>query len=201
MMKIIFATNNEHKLTEISDLLGNSFTLIRLKDLNINEDIPEDLPTLEGNALFKARYIHNLTGMNVFADDTGLEIDALNGEPGVHSARFAGEKKDFRANTQKVLELMSGRKNRSAKFRTVIAFILDDREYIFEGSVSGTIISEERGKGGFGYDPIFIPEGKKKTFAEMSLHEKNKISHRAIAFEKLRMFLLQNVIADNKPIN
>jgi len=200
-MKIIFATNNEHKLTEISDLLGNSFTLLRLKDLNINEDIPEDLPTLEGNALLKAKYIHNLTGMNVFADDTGLEIEALNGEPGVHSARFAGEKKDFRANTQKVLKLMAGKKNRRAKFRTVIAFILNDREYIFEGSVSGTIINEERGKGGFGYDPIFVPEAKKKTFAEMSLYEKNKISHRAIAFEKLRMFLLQNVNADNKAIN
>jgi XTP/dITP diphosphohydrolase len=201
MMKIIFATNNEHKLTEISDLLGNSFTLIRLKDLNINEDIPEDLPTLEGNALFKARYIHNLTGMNVFADDSGLEIEELNGEPGVHSARFAGEKKDFRANTQKVLNLMSGKKNRKAKFRTVIAFILNDREYIFEGSVSGTIINEERGKGGFGYDPVFVPKGKKETFAELSLYEKNKISHRAIAFEKLRMFLLQNVNADNKAIN
>jgi XTP/dITP diphosphohydrolase len=180
MMKIIFATNNEHKLTEISDLLGNSFTLIRLKDLNINEDIPEDLPTLEGNALFKARYIHNLTGMNVFADDSGLEIEELNGEPGVHSARFAGEKKDFRANTQKVLNLMSGKKNRKAKFRTVIAFILNDREYIFEGSVSGTIINEERGKGGFGYDPVFVPKGKKETFAELSLYEKNKISHKML---------------------
>lgn len=201
MMKIIFATNNEHKLSEIGNLLGNSFTLLRLRDLNINEDIPEDLPTLEGNALFKARYIHNLTGMNVFADDTGLEIDALNGEPGVHSARFAGEMKDFRANTQKVLKLLSGEKNRRAKFRTVIAFILNDREYIFEGFVSGAIINEERGNGGFGYDPVFVPEGQKKTFAEMSLYEKNKISHRAIAFEKLRMFLLQNVNDDNKAIN
>jgi XTP/dITP diphosphohydrolase len=199
-MKIVFATNNEHKLTEISHLLGNSFTLISLKDVNILEDIPEDMPTLEGNALFKAQYIHKITGMNVFADDTGLEIDALNGDPGVHSARFAGTQKDFSANTEKVLNLMKGEKNRRAKFRTVIALILIGSEYLFEGIVSGNIIEEKRGKGGFGYDPVFIPDGEKITFAEMDLNEKNRISHRAIAFEKLKLFLSQLNEHDNKEI-
>lgn len=200
-MKIVFATNNEHKLMEISDLLGDSFTLLNLKDVNIKEDIPEDLPTLEGNALFKAKYIHNATGMNVFADDTGLEIEELNGSPGVHSARFAGVHKDFSANTEKVLKLMKGKKNRKAKFRTVIALIVNGSEYLFEGIISGTILNEKRGTGGFGYDPIFIPEGENMTYAEMSLNEKNKISHRALAFEKLKLFLSQNVAPDNKAIN
>ena len=200
-MKIVFATNNEHKLTEISDLLGDCFTLLSLNDINIREDIPEDLPTLEENALLKARYIHKITGMNVFADDTGLEIEELNGRPGVHSARFEGENKDFRANTRKVLRLMDGKKNRKAKFRTVIALILNSSEYLFEGIVSGTILNEERGDGGFGYDPLFIPDGFKKTFAEMSLSEKNRISHRALAFEKLKLFLSQIDTPDNKAIN
>lgn len=200
-MNIVFATNNEHKLMEISDLLGDSFTLLNLKDVNIKEDIPEDLPTLEGNALFKAKYIHNATGMNVFADDTGLEIEELNGSPGVHSARFAGVHKDFSANTEKVLKLMKGKKNRKAKFRTVIALIINGSEYLFEGTISGTILKEKRGTGGFGYDPIFVPEGENMTFAEMSLNEKNKISHRALAFEKLKLFLSQNVAPDNKAIN
>ena len=199
-MKIIFATNNQHKLTEISDLLGDSFTLLSLKDINRTEDIPENFPTLEGNALFKARYIHNVTGMNVFSDDTGLEIEALNGEPGVHSARFAGEDKDFRANTEKVLKLMTRKLNRKARFRSVIALILNNHEYLFEGIVSGTILDEERGNEGFGYDPVFVPEGEYKTFAEMSLFDKNKISHRARAFEKLKKFLSQNEPTDNKVI-
>lgn len=191
-MQIVFATNNRHKLSEISDLLGNSFTLLTLKDVGISEDIPEDLPTIEGNALFKAQYIYTKTGMNVFADDTGLEIEALNGEPGVHSARFAGEEKDFHANTLKVLGLMQGKKNRKAKFRTVIALIMNGSEFLFEGTVNGNILQEERGSGGFGYDPIFVPEGKERSFAEMSLSEKNLISHRARAFEKLKLFLSQN---------
>ena len=201
IMKIIFATNNQHKLMEISHLLGDSFTLLNLKDVNIKEEIPEDYPTLEENALFKAKYIHKVTGMNVFADDTGLEIEALNGGPGVHSARFAGAHKDFSANTKKVLKLMKGKKNRSAKFRTIIALILDDSEYLFEGAITGKIINQKRGTKGFGYDPIFIPDGKKSTFAEMTMNDKNMISHRALAFEKLKMFLSQNSAPDNKEIN
>jgi XTP/dITP diphosphohydrolase len=200
-MKIVFATHNEHKLTEIADLLGSSFTLLSLKDLDIKGDIPEDLPTLEGNALFKAMYIHDATGMNVFADDTGLEIEELGGRPGVHSARFAGIQKDFNANTEKVLELMKGKKNRRARFRSVIALILNGSEYLFEGIVSGTIRNNKRGTKGFGYDPIFVPDGENKTFAEMSLYEKNRISHRALAFEKLKLFLSQNFPPDNKAIN
>ena len=201
MMKLVFATNNDHKLKEINHLLGNSFTLLSLKEINITGDIPEDSPTLEGNALFKAKYIHLATGLDVFADDTGLEIEALNGDPGVHSARFAGNQKDFSANTKKVLKLMEGKKNRDARFRTVIALIMNSKEYIFEGTISGKIGIEERGTGGFGYDPLFIPEGEKLTFAEMSLNEKSRISHRARAFEKLKMFLDQNATPDNKPVN
>jgi XTP/dITP diphosphohydrolase len=200
-MQIVFATNNEHKLTEISNLLGDSFTLLNLKDVKIADVIPENLPTLEGNATFKARYIHKRTGMNVFADDTGLEIEELNGRPGVHSARFAGVKKDYHANTEKVLKLMEGKKNRKARFRTVIALILNGSEFLFEGIVTGTILHREQGTGGFGYDPIFIPEGENKSFAEMSLNEKNSISHRAIAFKKLKVFLSRNTVRDNKEIN
>jgi XTP/dITP diphosphohydrolase len=200
-MKIVFATNNEHKLTEIRDLLGNSFTLLSLNDIKIYADIPEDLPTLEGNALFKANYIHKVSGMTVFADDTGLEIDALDGKPGVHSARFAGEEKNFSANTEKVLKLMKGIINRNARFRTVIALIINGSEYLFEGVVPGKILEEKRGNGGFGYDPIFVADGEKKSFAEMSLNEKNRISHRARAFEKLILFLSQNSADDNKAIN
>ena len=198
MMKIVFATNNSHKLAEISDLLGGSFKLLSLKDIDFSEDIPEDYPTLEENAIFKARFINMYSGMSVFADDTGLEIDALQGRPGVHSARFAGKKKDFEANIDKVLLLLDGVVNRKARFRTIIALILDGREYFFEGQVNGKIICERRGKGGFGYDPIFVPDGKELTFAEMSLTDKNKISHRAVAFEKLRIFLSQYSASDNK---
>jgi len=189
-MKLVFASNNEHKIKEINSLLGNSFMLLSLKDINIMDDIPEEEPQLEGNALSKARFVYNATGRDVFADDTGLEIDALNGMPGVHSARFAGEKKDSSANIEKVLSLLGNTKNRKARFRTVIALILDKKEYLFEGIVNGTIIHDKRGSEGFGYDPVFIPDGKTQTFAEMDLAEKNKISHRARAFEKLKDFLL-----------
>lgn len=188
-MTLVFASNNEHKLREIRSILGNSFDLLSLNEINLNQDIPENEPSLEGNALVKARFIHNLKGMNVFADDTGLEIEALGGAPGVHSARFAGEDKDSSANIRKVLSLMGNAGNRKARFRTVIALILDDREYLFEGIVTGKIISEMRGSEGFGYDPVFVPDGKELTFAEMELSEKNTISHRARAFEKLRVFL------------
>ena len=188
-MDIVFATNNENKTREIRNILGNSFKLLSLNDLNINEDIPENEPTLEGNALHKARYVHKMLNMNVFADDTGLEIDILNGLPGVKSARFAGENKNSDANIEKVLAMMGKSKNRKARFRTVIALIMEGKEYLFGGIVDGMIIPNRRGTDGFGYDPVFIPEGETRTFAEMPLGEKNKISHRARAFEKLRLFL------------
>ena len=197
-MEIVFATNNENKTREIRHILGDSFTLLSLSDLKINEDIPENEPTLEGNAMHKARYVYKIVNMNVFADDTGLEIDALNGLPGVNSARFAGENKDSEANIDKALALMGPTKNRKARFRTVIALIMNGREYFFEGIVNGQITDKKRGTGGFGYDPVFVPEGKNLTFAEMSLDEKNKISHRALAFEKLREFLYHYPLTDNK---
>jgi XTP/dITP diphosphohydrolase len=190
-MTLVFASNNEHKIKEIKSLLGNSFTLLSLHDINIREDIPEEEPLIEGNALSKARFVHNASGLDVFADDTGLEISALGGLPGVHSARFAGENKDSSANIEKVLALLDNEENRKARFRTVIALILDKKEYLFEGTVEGTIIHQKRGSEGFGYDPIFVPDGKTCTFAEMKLEEKNTISHRSRAFEKLRQFLLQ----------
>ncbi len=188
-MKIVFATNNIHKLKEINSILGNSFELLSLKDVGIDEDIPEDEPTLEGNAAFKARFVHRMTGMDVFADDTGLEVEALGGLPGVHSARFAGESKNPDDNNRKLLALLSGSGNRKARFRTVIAFIRNNEEYLFEGIVTGKIMGEKRGSEGFGYDPVFVPDGENRTFAEMSLDEKNRISHRSRAFEKLRIFL------------
>lgn len=197
-MEIIFASNNQNKIREINNVLGNSFTLLSLQDLNMNEDIPENEMTLEGNALYKARHIYKATGKNVFADDTGLEVEALNGRPGVHSARFAGENKDSDANIEKLLSLLEKETNRNARFRTVIALILDGKEYLFEGTVTGKIIKDRRGKQGFGYDPVFIPERKSVTFAEMDLMEKSMISHRARAFEKLRHFLLGHQKADNR---
>lgn len=197
-MRLVFATNNKHKIKEISELLGDNIELLSLEDVNIHCEIPEDYNTLEENAMAKARHIYKITGMDVFADDTGLEIDALNGAPGVFSARFAGEEKDFEKNIDKVLELMKDAENRKAAFRTVIALIKNEREYLFEGKVNGTILRERRGTGGFGYDPIFLPDGYTETFAEMTLNQKNMISHRAIAFRKLKSFLLQNNSCDNK---
>jgi len=188
-MILVFASANEYKVKEIRSILGKSFELASLRDVNIHEDIPENEPELEGNALEKARFVHRLTGRDVFADDTGLEIEELGGKPGVHSARFAGEAKDPSANIDKVLQLLGNSKNRKARFRTVIALIVDNKEYLFEGIVEGRIIGEKRGTSGFGYDPVFIPDGKELTFAEMELSEKNSISHRARAFEKLRTFL------------
>ena len=190
IMKLVFASNNEHKIKEIKSLLGNSFALLSLNDVNVREDIPEEEPLIEGNALSKARFVYNSRGMDVFADDTGLEIFALDGLPGVHSARFAGQNKDSSANIEKVLLMLGNAEDRKARFRTVIALILDKKEYLFEGVVNGTIALENRGTGGFGYDPIFLPEGKICTFAEMKLSEKNSVSHRARAFEKLKEFLI-----------
>jgi XTP/dITP diphosphohydrolase len=200
-MQLVFATNNDHKLTEIRDILGDSFKLLSLKDLNIEEDIPENEPSLEGNAMHKARHVYGILNMDVFADDTGLETDALNGLPGVHSARFAGEDKNSDDNIDKLLDLMGSSENRKARFRTIIALILDGKEYIFEGISEGTIISERRGREGFGYDPVFVPAGSNLTYAEMPLNDKNKISHRARAFNKLKEFLYQYNLKDNKDRN
>jgi len=189
MMESVFATNNAHKITEISDLLDNNFKILALAEVNIMEDIPEDAETLAENALFKARFVHDRTGLNVFADDTGLEVDALGGAPGVYSARYAGEKKSFDDNIDKLLGELKEIENRSARFRTVIALILNGREYLFEGMVEGEIIRERHGTGGFGYDPVFKALGNSRTFAEIPLSEKNKISHRAQAMRKLIAFL------------
>lgn len=188
-MKLIFATNNKHKIREISSILDQGYTLIGLNDVDINDDIPEDGETLSDNALHKARYVYERTGMNVFADDTGLEVDELSGAPGVHSARFAGESKDSDANITKLLGLLEGKKSRKARFRTVIALIFNKREYLFEGTVEGEIIDRRRGTEGFGYDPVFVADGYEQTFAEIPLSEKNRISHRARAIKKLTDFL------------
>lgn len=188
-MEIVFATNNKHKVREISDLLDKNFTLLSLADLNITEEIPEEAETLEENALFKARYVHEKTGLNVFADDTGLEVSALGGAPGVYSARYAGEGRSFDDNIEKLLREMQNTTDRSARFRTVIALILNGTEYLFEGTVEGEIIRERRGDDGFGYDPVFLAAGYDRTFAEIPLGEKNRISHRAKAVRHLLEFL------------
>lgn len=189
-MKLVFATNNKHKLEEVQHLLGNKIHLLSLKDIGCYEDIPEDYDTLEENALQKAQYIYDKFNVNCFADDTGLEIDALNGEPGVLSARYAGEEKNSDNNTKKVLTKLLNTKNRKARFRTVISLIINGEIFSFEGIVNGEILTEKHGNEGFGYDPVFKPTGYNISFAEMSLNEKNKISHRAIATKKLVDFLL-----------
>lgn len=188
-MQIIFATNNAHKLSEVSQILGDAFILKTPRECGITEDIPEEQPTLQGNALQKARYIHERTGSNCFADDTGLEVAALDGAPGVYSARYAGTGCDFAANMSLLLRNMEGQADRRARFRTVVALILNDREYLFEGEVQGVITEQAAGSGGFGYDPIFIPDGYDRTFAELDIEVKNRISHRAKAVEKLAEFL------------
>ena len=189
--ELIFATNNIHKLTEIQSLIGDNFILKSLKQIGCTEDIPETAPTLEGNALLKAQYIFNRYGKNCFADDTGLEIEALDGRPGVFSARYATDGHDFEANIDKVLEELADAENRKARFRTVIALILDGSVHYFEGIIEGEIIAVRKGIKGFGYDPVFLPYGYNLTFAEMTLEEKNKISHRARAANKLVDFLNQ----------
>ena len=186
--KHVFATNNAHKLEEVRAILGNNYEVLSLADINLHEDIPETASTLEGNALQKAQYVKQHFGLDCFADDTGLEVDALNGEPGVYSARYAGEGHDSEANMSKLLLKMNKKRNRKARFRTIVALIQGEDIHLFEGIVNGTIIKERRGEGGFGYDPIFVPEGYSQTLAEIG-EEKNKISHRARAIAKLADFL------------
>ncbi|WP_321279966.1 non-canonical purine NTP diphosphatase [Marinifilum fragile] len=189
-MKLVFATNNINKLNELQHLLGEKVELLSLKDISCNDEIPEDYETLEENATQKAEYIYKKYNVNCFADDTGLEVKSLNNEPGVYSARYAGEDKDAKANMKKVLAKLEGVEDRSARFRTVISLFLDNKEYQFEGIVDGNILESERGKDGFGYDPIFEPKGYEVSFAEMEMSEKNKISHRGLAVQKLVQFLL-----------
>ena len=184
-MKIVFATNNAHKLSEVKAVLGEGFELVTLKEVGITEDIPETGETLDENASIKARYVYECTGLDCFADDTGLEVAALNGAPGVRSARYATDGHDFAANNRKLLREMEGVADRSARFRTVISLIINGEEQQVEGIVRGTIATEESGCEGFGYDPLFIPEGKSVTFAEMSADEKNAISHRGRAVAEL----------------
>ena len=188
-MKIVFATNNVHKLREVSQTLGEDFTLVTPRECGVTEDIPENEATLEGNALAKARYIRSRTGLDCFADDTGLEVEALGGEPGVHSARYATDGHDDAANKRLLLERLAGKENRRARFRTAIALIDADVEHIFEGVVEGRIAREERGADGLGYDPLFVPDGCDRTFAEMPADEKNAVSHRGRAVRRLAEYL------------
>lgn len=190
-MKLVFATNNQHKLQELTHLLGNSFELLSLNDIHCEEEIPENQDTIEENASEKSLYIYNKYGFNCFADDTGLEIDALNGEPGVYSARYAGEEKSSEKNIELVLQKLSKIKNRKARFKTVISLVIDGREIQFEGIVNGQIMEEKRGTTGFGYDPIFKPDESHLSFAEMTMEEKGKISHRGRAVQKLVEYLSQ----------
>lgn len=188
-MELIIATNNAHKVTEIKNGLPKHISVKSLKEVGITEEIPEEQDTLEGNASQKARYIYEKYQKNCFADDTGLEVEALDGAPGVYSARYAGENCSFEDNVLKILSEMQGKTNRHACFRTVIALIIDGKEYLFEGKVSGSITKEKLGNNGFGYDPVFLPDGCCITFAEMELEQKNNISHRGQAVVKLLKFL------------
>ena len=186
---MIFATNNEHKVEEIRSVVDDKFEILTLKEAGIDIDIPEPHDTLEANASEKSATIYQLTHINCFSEDTGLEVDALNGEPGVKSARYAGENRSFEDNIKKLLSNLAGKPNRKARFRTVISVIIDDKETLFEGICEGRIIEGKKGDAGFGYDPIFVPEGSTQTFAEMSLQTKNLYSHRRKATEKLVAFL------------
>lgn len=188
-MKLVFATNNRHKLDEVRAIVGDRVEVLSLNDIECHDDIPETADTLQGNALIKARYIYEKYGLDCFADDTGLEVEALGGEPGVYSARYAGEECSSEANMQKLLHNLTGKSNRNAQFRTVIALIINGEEKLFNGIVKGSITEEKRGDSGFGYDPIFIPEGFSESFAQMSSEQKNSISHRYRATEQLSNYL------------
>lgn len=188
--KLVFATNNAHKLEEVAAILSDKVELLSLNDINCHTDIPETADTLEGNALLKSSFIYKNYSLDCFGDDTGLEVEALGGAPGVYSARYAeGEGHDAQANMWKLLHEMEGKENRKAQFRTAISLLLDGKEYLFEGVIKGEIIREKRGNSGFGYDPVFMPEGYDQTFAELGSEIKNKISHRALAVQKLCEFL------------
>lgn len=194
-MQLIFATNNPHKVDEIRAVLDNRLSIMTLREAGIEKDIPEPYDTLEANASVKSRTIFELTGISCFSEDTGLEVECLGGEPGVKSARYAGENRSFEANIEKLLAKLGGQTNRKARFRTVISLLIDGKEHLFEGICNGQITMEKRGKQGFGYDPVFIPDGDMRTFAEMSLDEKNRYSHRKKATEKLVAFL--NMVLTN----
>ena len=190
--RLVIATNNAHKLEEITAVVGDKFEIVSLADIDCHEDIPETADTLEGNALLKARFVHERYGLDVFADDTGLEVDALDGQPGVHTARYAyPDRNDNEANVDKLLRELQGATNREAHFRTVIALIIGGEEFLFEGRVDGHITETRRGTEGFGYDPVFSPEDTGKTFAELGVEVKNRLSHRARAVQKLCAFLEQ----------
>ncbi len=189
MKQLVFATNNKHKFEEVKSYLSSSIELLSLTDISFFNDIEETENTIEGNALLKAKTIYNQTGLNCFADDTGLCIDALNGAPGVYSARYAGEPKNDEANIDKVLLELKNTSNRKAHFKTVMALVINNDAHLFEGIINGIITTERRGKDGFGYDAVFIPDGYNKTFAEMSFEEKTPISHRALALQKMKVFL------------
>ena len=188
-INLIFATTNQNKVLEIQKILPKKFNIKSLKDLNYFEDVPENENTIEGNAVFKAKYIYKKFNINVFADDTGLEVEALNGEPGVHSARYAGKSRNSEKNIKKLLKNLKNIKNRNARFKTVIALIIDNKLHIFSGIVEGYILDSPKGNNGFGYDPIFCPNGFDKSFAELTLKEKNLISHRSLAMKKLIDFI------------
>lgn len=186
MKTLVFATNNAHKAREVEQILGQGFEIKTLKDIGCLEDIEETEPTLEGNALLKARYVKEKYGYDCFSEDTGLEVDALDGAPGVHTARYAGESRSAEANIALLLENLQGKASRSARFRTIIALIYDGKEILLEGICQGSIATEKHGNQGFGYDPVFIPDGFTQTFAELGDEVKNRISHRGIATEKFR---------------
>jgi XTP/dITP diphosphohydrolase len=190
--KLVFATNNAHKLEEVVSIIDKKYKILSLNDINCFDEIPETADTLEGNALLKARFVAQRYGFDCFADDTGLEVTALNGAPGVYSARYAGEGKNSSDNVAKLLDELRDCPDRNARFRTVIALIIDGNEHLFEGIVGGEIIDRPRGNEGFGYDPVFRPEGFEQTFAEMAASLKNSISHRGRAVSKLKKFLDEN---------
>ena len=189
MEQLLFVTHNAHKSEEVKAIVGNNFEVMNLSEINFFDEIPETGNTFKENALQKAKFLHDRLGCNCFADDTGLEVDALNGEPGVYSARYAGEPSNTQRNIEKLLENLKGKENRKAQFTTVIAVILNNEIYFFEGAISGQIIDNPRGEGGFGYDSVFIPDGYDKTFAELPAEVKNSISHRAVAMQKFKEFI------------